>query len=96
MEYAEKKGIDSNDLPERLLVDKELVVKLDEAKMLDEKGINELYQNARVLKQGIEELRITDGHLKKDVNPMALGFKLLMYLILLNTVSLRLQRSMKY
>ena len=82
MEYAEKKGIDSNDLPERLLVDKELVAKLDEAKMLDEKGINELYQNARVLKQGIEELRITDGHLKKDVNPMALGFKLLMYLIL--------------
>lgn len=82
IDYAKQGGVNPDDLPERLLTDKDLVAKLDEAKKLDEKGINELYQNARVLKQGIEELGITDGHLKKDVNPMTLGIKLLMLLVL--------------
>ena len=83
VDYAERKGVNPDCLPERLLMDKDLVAKLDEAKKLDGNGINELYQNARVLKQGIEELGITDGHLKKDINPMALGFKLLVLLMLL-------------
>ena len=81
--YSDWKGASPDDLPERLLADKDLVAKLDDAKMSDEKGINELYQNARVLRQGIEELGITDAHLKKEINPMLLGFKLLMMLVLL-------------
>ena len=83
VDYAKKQGVNPDNLPERLLTDKDLVAKLDEAKKLDEKGINELYQDARVLRQGIEELGITDNHLKTDVNPMALGFKLMFLLILL-------------
>ena len=60
-----------------------MVAKLDEAKKLDEKGINELYQKARILRQEIEDLGITDNHLKMVVNPMTLGFKLMLLLILL-------------
>ena len=82
-DYAKKQGVDPDNLPERLLTDKDLVAKLDEAKKLDEKGLNELYQNARILRQGIEELGITDNHLKMVVNPMTLGFKLMLLLILL-------------
>ena len=82
-DYAKKQGINPANLPERLLTDKELVTRLDEAKKLDENGFKELFQNARILKQGIEELGITDNHLKTGVNPMALGFKLLLLLILL-------------
>lgn len=82
-DYAKTKGIDPNDLPERLLTDKELVAKLDEAKDNDEAGVNELYKEARLLKQGLDELGITDDHLKQGVNPVALGFKLLLLLMLL-------------
>ena len=82
-DYAKAKGIDPNDLPERLLADKELVAKLDEAKNNDEAGVNELYKEARLLKQGIDELGITDDHLKQGVNPITLGFKLLLLLMLL-------------
>ena len=82
-DYAKKQGSDPDNLPERLLTDNDLVAKLDEAKKLDEKGIKELYQNARILRQGIEELGITDNHLKMVVNPMTLGFKLMLLLILL-------------
>lgn len=83
LDYAKKQGINPEDLPQLLLSDKELVAKLAEAKIADEKGINQLYQDARELKQGIEELGITDGHLKYTVNPIVLGFKLLLLLILL-------------
>ena len=82
-DYARKQGVNPNNLPERLLTDKDLVTKLHEVRKLDEKGIDEFYQNARTLKQGIEELGITNNHLKRDVNPMALGFKLMLLLILL-------------
>jgi hypothetical protein len=82
-DYAKKQGSDPDNLPERLLTDNDLVAKLDEAKKLDEKGINELYQKARILRQEIEDLGITDNHLKMVVNPMTLGFKLMLLLILL-------------
>ena len=82
-DYAKKQGADPDNLPERLLTDQDLVAKLDEAKKLDEKDINELYQNARILRQSIEEMGITDNHLKMVVNPMKLGFKLMLLLILL-------------
>ena len=82
-DYAQKKGVNPDNLPERLLTDQDLVAKLDEAKKLDEKGLNELYQNACVLRQGIEDLGIMDNHLKMVVNPMTLGIKLMLLLILL-------------
>ena len=82
-DYAQKKGVNPDNLPERLLIDQDLVAKLDEAKKLDEKGLNELYQNVRILRQGIEELGITDNHLKMVVDPITLGFKLMLLLILL-------------
>jgi hypothetical protein len=82
-DYAKKQGADPDNLPERLLTDQDLVAKLNEAKKLDEKDINELYQNARILRQSIEEMGITDNHLKMVVNPMKLGFKLMLLLILL-------------
>ena len=83
VDYAKKQGVDPDNLPERLLADKELVAKLDEAKKLDEKDVNELYEEARALKQGICQAGITDEHLKGSVNPIALGFQLLGLLLLL-------------
>ena len=82
IDYAKKQGVNPDDLPNRLLSDKELVAKLADAKSADENGMNQLYQEARDLKQGIEKLGITDAHLKFSVNPIALGFQLLMLLIL--------------
>lgn len=82
-DYARQQGVNPKNLPDRLLTDKKLVAKLDEAKVADEQGVNEIYNNARVLKQGIEELGITDAHLKSTPNPMALGFKLLLLLMFL-------------
>ncbi len=82
IDYAKKHGIDPDNLPNRLLSDKELVAKIADAKSADENGMNQLYQEARDLKQGIEKLGITDAHLKFSVNPIALGFQLLMLLIL--------------
>ena len=83
VDYAKAKGINPNDLPERLLTDKDLVAKLDAAKNIDEMGVNKLYKEARLLKQGIGELGITDEHLKKGVNPVTLGFKMLLLLMFL-------------
>ena len=82
-DYAQKQGVNPYNLPERLLTDKDLVAKLDEAKIKDEKGINEVYKHVRILRQGIEELGITDNHLKRGVNLMEIGFKLMLLLILL-------------
>lgn len=82
-DYARMQGVNPKDLPNRLLTDKDLVARLDEAKSVDEQGVNEIYNNARVLKQGIEELGITDAHLQGTPNPMVLGFKLLLLLLLL-------------
>ena len=83
IDYAKKQGVNPDDLPNRLLSDKDLVAKLAEAKETDEAGMNVLYQDARDLKQGIEVLGITDRHLKTSVNPITLGFKLLLLLLLL-------------
>ena len=83
VDYAKKRGVNPDDLPNRLLSDKDLVAKLAEAKETDDAGVNVLYQDARDLKQGIETLGITDGHLKGSVNPITLGFKLLLLLMLL-------------
>jgi len=83
VDYAKKQGVNPDDLPQRLLSDKELVAKLAELKTVDEEGVNQLYQEARNLKQGIDRLGVTDAHLKDWVNPMTLGFKLLALLILL-------------
>ena len=82
IDYAKQQGVDPDNLPERLMTDKDLVAKLDAAKNFDEKGVNDIYREARLLKQGIEELGITDEHLKMSVNPLTLGFKLLLLLLL--------------
>ena len=82
IDYAKQRGVDPDNLPERLMTDKDLVAKLDAAKNFDEKGVNDIYREARLLKQGIEELGITDEHLKMSVNPLTLGFKLLLLLLL--------------
>lgn len=85
-DYAKAKGIDPNDLPERLLVDKELVAKLDEGFKSEDTYLQgtvaAAYEIARLLRQGIDEHGITDEHLKQEVNPITLGFKLLLLLML--------------
>lgn len=82
IDYAKQQGVDPDNLPERLMTDKDLVAKLDAAKSFDEKGVNDICREARLLKQGIEELGITDEHLKTSVSPLILGFKLLLLLLL--------------
>lgn len=82
VDYAKKQGVDPDDLPQRLLTDKQLVDKLEEAKSSDEMGINQLYREAMELKCGVGKLGITDAHLQHSVNLMTLGLKLLALLIL--------------
>lgn len=81
-DYARKQGVHPDNLPERLLTDKELVARLDAAKKTHKIEVLEVYADARVLKQGIEELGITDTHLKKDTNPIIIGLQLLLLLLL--------------
>lgn len=83
VEYARQGGIDPDNLPDRLLSDKALVKALDDAKIVDEMGINRIYREADTLREGIDKLGITDGHLARSVNPVTLGFKLLALLVLL-------------
>lgn len=82
-DYARKQGVDPAQLPEKLLTDKKLVACLDAAKQAHETEVLEIYNHARILKQGIEELGITDTHLKKETSPIVVGFQLLLLLLLL-------------
>ena len=81
--YAHKHDVNPNDLPERLLTDKQLVASFEKAKITDEKGINEIYALADELRKEIKNLGITDRHLRQEVTPAVLGLKLLSLLILL-------------
>ena len=83
VDYAKKQGVNPDNLPERLLTDKDLVARLDEAKAQHTEAVEPLYQDALTLKQGIAQAGITDAHLKAAVNPVTLGFKLLALLMLL-------------
>ena len=83
VDYAKKQGVNPDNLPERLLTDKDLVARLDEAKAQHMEAVEALYQDALTLKQGIAQAGITDAHLKAAVNPVTLGFKLLTLLMLL-------------
>ena len=82
-DYAKKQGVDPDHLPERLLTDKELVARLDEAKAQHTEAVEALYQDALTLKQGIAQAGITDAHLNAADHPVTLGFKLLALLMLL-------------
>ena len=87
IDYAKKHGIDPDDLPNRLLSDKNLVARLDEAYKSEDTYLQatvaSAYEIARVVRKGIDDLGITEAHLRYSVNPIALGFQLLMLLILL-------------
>ena len=83
VDYAKKQGVNPDNLPERLLTDKDLVARLDEVKAQHTEAVEALYQDALILKQGIAQAGITDAHLKAAVNPVTLGFKLLALLMLL-------------
>ena len=83
VDYAKKQGVNPDNLPERLLTDKDLVARLDEAKAQHTEAVEALYQDALTLKQGIAQAGITDAHLKAAVNPVTLGFKRLALLMLL-------------
>ena len=83
VDYAKKQGVNPDNLPERLLTDKDLVARLDEAKAQHTEAGEARYKDALILKQGIAQAGITDAHLKAAVNPVTLGFKLLALLMLL-------------
>ncbi len=57
-EYAESKDIDPDNLPEMLLIQKDIAAKLDEAKAEDETGIAKLYAEVKALNKGMEETGI--------------------------------------
>jgi hypothetical protein len=70
-------------LPGRLLTDKQLVARLDALKTDGQADVQGLYDDALALKQGIGELHISDGSLKKNNYPLALALNLLYHIILL-------------
>lgn len=81
-DYARRQGVHPDNLPERLLTDKELVAHFEAARQTNEAEMIELYSDAQILRQGIEELGLTDKHLKKEANPMMIGLQLLLLLLL--------------
>ena len=87
IDYAKTQGVNPDDLPNRLLSDKNLVARLDEAYKSEDTYLQatvaSAYEIARVVRKGIDDLGITEAHLRFSVNPVALGFQLLMLLILL-------------
>ena len=87
VDYAKKQGVNPDNLPERLLTDKDLVARLDEGYKSGDTYLQgtvaAAYEIARLLRKGTAEQGITDTHLKKSVNPMTLGFHLLALLVLL-------------
>ena len=87
IDYAKTQGVNPDDLPNRLLSDKNLVARLDEAYKSEDTYLQatvaSAYEIARVVRKGIDDLGITEAHLRYSVNPIALGFQLLMLLILL-------------
>ena len=87
IDYAKTQGVNPDDLPNRLLSDKNLVARLDEAYKSEDTYLQatvaSAYEIARVVRKGIDDLGITEAHLRFSVNPIALGFQLLMLLILL-------------
>ena len=87
IDYAKTQGVNPDDLPNRLLSDKNLVARLDEAYKSEDTYLQatvaSAYEIARVVCKGIDDLGITEAHLRFTVNPVALGFQLLMLLILL-------------
>ena len=87
VDYAKKQGVNPDNLPERLLTDKDLVARLDEGYKSGDTYLQgtvaAAYEIARLLRKGTAEQGITDTHLKQSVNPMTLGFHLLALLVLL-------------
>lgn len=87
VDYAKKQGVNPDNLPERLLTDKDLVARLDEGYKSGDTYLQgtvaAAYEIARRLRKGTAEQGITDTHLKQSVNPMTLGFHLLALLVLL-------------
>ena len=86
VDYAKKQGVNPDNLPERLLTDKDLVARLDEGYKSGDTYLQgtvaAAYEIARLLRKGTAEQGITDTHLKQSVNPMPLGFHLLALLVL--------------
>ena len=82
-EYARSQGIHPEDLPNRLLSDKELVARLDAARVANQGQMDEIYSDARLLRQGLEEMGITDAQLRKSPNPLLVGLQWLVMLLLL-------------
>ena len=82
-EYARSQGIHPEDLPNRLLSDKELVARLDAARVANQGQMDEIYADARLLRQGLEEMGITDAQLRKSSNPLLVGLQWLVMLLLL-------------
>ncbi len=64
-EYAASKGINPDYLPDKLLVEKEIVAKLDAAKAEDEAGTKRIYEQAKALQEGIGQMGIRYGNLVK-------------------------------
>lgn len=59
-EYALKNGFNPDDLPDKLLADKQLVASLETAKAKQEENTIKIYQETRKLKQALQEFRISD------------------------------------
>lgn len=82
-EFARQQGVDPDDLSNRLLTDKELVARMDAAKIMHESEIHAIYADARLLKQGMEEVGVGDAQLCKPLHPLVVGLQLLVLMLLL-------------
>lgn len=80
-DFARHNGVEPLNLPERLLTDKQLVAKLDALKDDANADLPSLYREALSLKQGIEELRISDRSLKFSNRPVSLLLSMLLHIL---------------
>ncbi len=81
-EYAREQGIDPDNLPEKLLIEKEIVTRLDEAKQQDEHSTKELYHKAVELIGGINREGISYRNLVKAPSAATTFFRSLLLVLL--------------
>ena len=60
IDYARRKGLDPDNLPQKLEADKMLVKRLDEAKAADEETVTALYTAVDRFRQQLDALRVAD------------------------------------
>ncbi len=83
VDYAHRKGLDPDNLPQKLEADKMLVRRLDEVKDIDEASVLALYADVERYRQELDALRVADRDFRHPANDASLVGKGVLFALLL-------------